>query len=302
MDHLRITSISQLHEILGFPKPSHPLISLVDTSHLEIPEEKIGTKVSYDLYMVTMKDKSCGVEYGRHSFDFDEGVLVFSAPGQVYETTQPIRAGEINGWMLFFHPDLIRPTHLGSHMEEYSFFNYDVFEALHLSEKEEKIVNEVVQNIHTEYQERIDKHSQRVIVSNLELLLNYSLRYYERQFHTRTNQNVGITASFEQQLRQYFADNLHIEQGLPAISHFSDKANLSQHYFSDLIKKETGRSPKDHINDFVIEKAKTLLLNSQASISEIAYDLGFNYPHYFTRLFKNKSGMSPVEYRQHHEA
>lgn len=302
MDHLRISSISQLHEILGFPKPSHPLISLIDTSLLEIPEGKIGTKVSYDLYMVTMKDKSCGVDYGRNSFDFNEGVLAFSGPGQVYETTQTVRAGEINGWMLFFHPDLIRPTHLGSHMEEYSFFNYDVFEALHLSEKEESIVNEVVQNIYREYQERIDKHSQRVIVSNLELLLNYSLRYYERQFHTRTNHSVGVVAGFEQQLRQYFSNSLHVEHGLPAISHFSDQANLSQHYFSDLIKKETGRSPKDHINDFVIEKAKTLLLNTEQSISEIAYDLGFNYPHYFTRLFKNKSGMSPVAYRQHHQA
>lgn len=298
MDQLRISSISQLHDILGFAKPSHPLISLVDVSQLVIREEEVGTRIIYDLYVITQKDKSCGVEYGRNSFDFDEGVMAFSAPGQVYEPTQAIGAGEITGWMLFFHPDLIMPTHLGSHMDEYSFFNYDVFEALHLSDQEEKIVNEVVQNIKMEYEQRIDNHSRRVIVSNLELLLNYCLRYYERQFNTRTNQSRGITGSFEQELKRYFQDNLHVEQGLPAISYFAEKVHLSQHYFSDLIKKETGRSPKDHINDFVIEKAKGFLVSTQRSVSEIAYDLGFNYPHYFTRLFKNKTGFSPIEYRQ----
>lgn len=298
MDHLRISSISQLHEILGFAKPSHPLISLVDVSQLVIREEEVGTRIIYDLYVITQKDKSCGVEYGRNSFDFDEGVMAFSAPGQVYEPTKAVRAGEITGWMLFFHPDLIHPTHLGSHMDEYSFFNYDVFEALHLSDQEEKIVNEVVQNIKMEYDQRIDNHSHRVIVSNLELLLNYCLRYYERQFNTRTSQSRGITATFDQELKRYFNTNLHTEQGLPAISYFAEKVHLSQHYFSDLVKKETGRSPKDHINDFVIEKAKGFLVSTQRSVSEIAYDLGFNYPHYFTRLFKNKTGFSPIEYRQ----
>ncbi|MDP5172177.1 MAG: helix-turn-helix transcriptional regulator [Bacteroidia bacterium] len=300
MDQLRISSISHLHEIIGFEKPRHPLISLIDVSELVVREEEVGTRILYDLYVITQKDKSCGVEYGRNSFDFDEGVMAFSAPGQIYEPTRAIHAGEIKGWMLFFHPDLIHATHLGSHMDEYSFFNYDVFEALHLSDQEEKIVNDVVQNIKLEYEQRIDNHSHRVIVSNLELLLNYCLRYYERQFNTRTSQSLGITASFEQELKRYFQDNLHVEQGLPAISYFAEKVHLSQHYFSDLIKKETGRSPKDHINDFVIEKAKNLLLSTPQSVSEIAYDLGFNYPHYFTRLFKNKTGLSPVEYRLQH--
>lgn len=295
---LRISSISQLHEILGFPKPKHPLISLIDVAELVVPEEEIGTRILYDLFVITLKDKSCGVEYGRKSFDFDEGVMAFSAPGQFYEPTRAIQAGEITGWMLFFHPDLILPTHLGSHMDDYSFFSYDVYEALHLSEDEEKIVHDVVTNIQSEYEQRIDNHSQRVIVSNLELLLNYSLRYYERQFNTRTSQSHGVAGRFEQELKAYFQNNLHIETGLPAISYFAEKVNLSQHYFSDLIKKETGRSPKDHINDFVIEKAKNLLLSTERSVSEIAYDLGFNYPHYFTRLFKNKTGHSPMEYRQ----
>lgn len=294
---VRISSISDLHQKLGLEKPVHPLISLVDVSRLSASEAEVGIKIQYDLYVITLKDKSCGGEYGRNSLDFDEGVMAFMAPGQTYVQTREFDQGEVSGWMLFFHPDLIRPSHLGQHMDEYSFFEYDVFEALHLSDAEEKIVNDVVANIKSEYEQRIDNHSQRVIVSNLELLLNYCLRYYERQFNTRTSQSQGITASFEHDLKVYFQQEKHLEDGLPAIAYFSDKANLSQHYFSDLIKKETGRSPKDHINDFVIERAKDLLLGTQKSISEIAYDLGFNYPHYFTRIFKSKTGHSPVEYR-----
>ena len=294
---IRVKSISQLHELLGFPKPVHPLISLVDASKLHISEGDVGTKIIYDFYMVSLKDKSCGVNYGRNSFDFEEGVMAFSAPGQTYTSTQEINKGDITGWMLYFHPDLIRHTNLGNQMDDYSFFNYDVWEALHLSAAEEQTVHNCVSNIKSEYEQRIDKHSQRVIVSNLELLLNYCLRFYERQFHTRSSQTKDIVAQFEQALKNYFKTEQHLLEGLPSIEYFAKKAHLSQHYFSDLMKKETGRSPKDHINDFVIEKAKNLLLGTEQSVSEIAYDLGFNYPHYFTRLFKAKTGQTPVEYR-----
>ena len=294
---LKIDSISQLHSLMGFPKPKHPLISLIDVSRLNVSEEEVGTKIIYGFYMISLKDKSCGVEYGRNSFDFEEGVMVFSAPGQTYTPTKPIHSGDIHGWMLYFHPDLIRNTHLGNHIDEYSFFNYDNYEALHLSENEEKIIEDSVQNIKSEYEQRIDNHSQRVIVSNLDLLLSYCLRFYERQFNTRTSQSKDIVSQFEKDLKNYFATNQNLESGLPGIQYFADKAYLSQHYFSDLIKKETGRTPKDHINDFVIEKAKNLLLGSEQSVSEIAYDLGFNYPHYFARLFKSKTGHTPVEYR-----
>lgn len=283
--------------MLGISKPKHPMISVVDTAALAVAEEEVNTKIIYDFYMISLKDKSCGVEYGRNSFDFDEGVMVFSAPGQVYTPTKAFNKGDINGWMLFFHPDLIRNTHLGSQMDDYSFFNYDVVEALHLSEDEEKTLNDSVANIQNEYQQRIDNHSQRVIVSNLELILNYCLRFYERQFNTRTNQSKDVIAQFERELKAYFKQEKHLESGLPNIKYFADHAHLSKHYFSDLIKKETGRKAKDHINDFVIEKAKNLLLGTEQSISEIAYDLGFNYPHYFTRLFKSKTGKTPVEYR-----
>ena len=295
---IRIHSISQLHALLGFEKPKHPLISIIDASRLEVSEEEVGAKIIHGFYMVSLKDKSCGLEYGRNSFDFEEGVMVFSAAGQTYTTTRPIQSGDIQGWMLYFHPDLVRNTHLGSQLDDYSFFNYDTYEALHLSEDEEKKVEDCVQNIKHEYQQRIDNHSQRVIVSNLELLLNYCLRFYERQFNTRSSQSKDIVSQFEKDLKTWFTSKQNLESGLPTIQYFAEKVHLSQHYFSDLLKKETGRTPKDHINDFVIEKAKNLLLASEDTVSKIAYDLGFNYPHYFTRLFKSKTGHTPVEYRR----
>jgi len=293
----KIKSISEMHNLLGIDKPKHPLISWVDASEMFIPDSELNTKFVNDYYMISLKDKGCGIEYGRNSFDFDEGVLIFSAPGQVYTPTRQVEKGDITGWMLFFHPDLIRNTHLHDMMDDYSYFNYEVYEALHLSEDEEQTINNCIETIKNEYNQRIDNHSQRVIISNLELLLNYSLRYYERQFNTRTNQSKDIVTEFERSLKSYFKNNQHLEHGIPSIQYFSEKSNLSQHYFSDLLKKETGRSPKDHINNYVIDTAKNLLLKSDQSVSEIAYDLGFNYPHYFTRLFKNKTGQTPVEFR-----
>lgn len=297
MSILNITSISELHALLGFPKPKHPLISLIDTAKTQITKNELNKKVVHNLYMISLKDKSCGVEYGRNSFDFNEGVMIFTAPGQTYTFTKEYRYGEIQGWMLYFHPDLLYNTSLGQTMDTYSFFNYDVIEALHLSEDEESTMNATVENIVSEYEQRIDNHSQKVIVSNLELLLSYALRYYERQFNTRTNRNKDIQSQFEIALKEYFQSEQHLINGLPDIQHFADLAHYSKHYFSDLIKKETGRTPKDHINAHVIEKAKQMLLGSEQSVSEIAYDLGFNYPHYFSRLFKKQTGESPSEFR-----
>lgn len=293
----RNTSLSELHQYCGFPKPKHPLISIVDTSQVEIPASDVGKKSTSDLYLISIKDKNCGVDYGRNSFDFNEGLMVFSAPGQVYTNRREVKKGDIKGWMLYFHPDLIRNTHLAEVIDQYSFFNYDVYEALHLSEEEEQTVNVCLANIKNEYEQRIDSHSQRVIVSNLELLLNYALRFYERQFNTRTQQGRDVVSQFERSLKAYYQGHKALELGVPSIQAFAEEANLSQHYFSDLIKKETGRAPKDHINEYIVEQAKNRLLGSEQSISEIAYDLGFNYPHYFTRLFKSKTGKTPVEYR-----
>ena len=294
---IKTASVSEMHRNMDLEPPKHPLITVIDTELISFSEEEIGSKLICDLYMVAIKDKSCGMEYGRNALDFSEGVMVFSAPGQVYTPSRAIELGEVKGWLLYFHPDLLHDTHLGNMIDQYSFFNYDVYEALHLSADEERIINDCVNNITHEYSQRIDAHSKRVIVSNLELLLTYSQRFYERQFHTRSHQSKGVVTQFERELKAYYRDSNALETGLPTIQHFAEKANLSQHYFSDLIKKETGRSPKDHINDFIVEKAKNMLLASENTVSEIAYDLGFNYPHYFTRLFKSRTGHTPVAYR-----
>ncbi|HAA12616.1 MAG TPA: AraC family transcriptional regulator [Cytophagales bacterium] len=293
----RFKTVSELHQQLQLPKPKHPLISIMDASDIFIDQEQVGKRYLYEFYMITLKDGSCGVEYGRNSLDFEEGVMAFSSPRQVFTNTAALSKGDLKGDILFFHPDLIRNTHLTEMMDTYSFFNYEVFEALHLSEEEEQRIRECLQNIKGEYEQRIDNHSHRVMVSNLELLLNYGLRFYERQFNPRPSHSKDVVTVFTKQLKAYFLQGQLADHGLPSVQYFSDHANLSQHYFSDLIKKETGRTPKDHINDYVVERAKDLLLGSEQSVSAIAYDLGFNYPHYFTRLFKSRTGKTPAEYR-----
>lgn len=295
---LRIKSISQLHELGGFEKPKHPLISIIDVSQWEITEDFVGRKMVSDLYTIGMKDKSCGMEYGRNHYDFDEGVLMFTGPNQVASVNKTQAINEVQGWMLFFHPDLIRTTPLGENIDDYTFFSYDVHEALHLSEKEERTLNDCVANIKEEYSERIDNHSQRVIVSSLELLLNYCARFYERQFNTREAKNKDIVTQVEGILKGYYKSGQLEEYGSPSLHFIADKVHLSPTYLSDLLKKETGRSAKDHINDFIVDKAKTLLLSTEDTVSEVAYTLGFNYPHYFSRLFKTKTGLTPHKFRE----
>ncbi|MCK8522958.1 helix-turn-helix domain-containing protein [Aquimarina sp. D1M17] len=295
---LRIRSISQLHEVCGFDKPTHPLISIVDVSQWEIGEEWIGVKTTHDLYSIALKDRGCGLQYGRNSYDFDEGVLIFTAPSQVVSLDKPQKLNEVQGWMLFFHPDLIRSTALGQRIDGYKFFSYDVHEALHLSDTEQNTITECINLIKNEIKERIDNHSQIVISSTLELLLNYSSRYYERQFNTRSAQNSDTISMFTAILKTYYKEGKLSTDGVPSIDYFAEKVHLSPNYLSDLLKKETGYSAKDHIHNFIVEKAKTLLWSTTDSISGVAYTLGFNYPHYFSRLFKSKTGMTPQEYRQ----
>ncbi|UBM60204.1 helix-turn-helix domain-containing protein [Marinilongibacter aquaticus] len=293
-----LQSVSQLHGMFGFDKPTHPLISVVDVAEWEIPEAYLNLKMVSNLYSIGMKDKNCGLQYGRNSYDFDEGVLFFSAPSQVHSITKPQKRNEVQGWTLFFHPDLIRHTALGKTIDKYKFFSYDVHEALHLSEAEQKTITDCVNLIKNEISERIDNHSQTVISTSLELLLNLSMRYYERQFNTRAAQNTDFVSQFQFLLKDYYESGKFSEKGSPSIEYFSEKIHLSANYLSDLLKKETGQNAKEQIQQFIIDKAKTLLLSESDSVSGIAYTLGFNYPHYFSRLFKNKTGMTPQEYRQ----
>ena len=291
-------SIAEIRAVFGLDKPTHPLITILDTEKLAYREETVGKRFSSDLYCIALKDSNCGIDYGRNSYDFDDGVLIFTTPKQVIKVKKTQEINQVKGWMLYFHPDLIRNTALGSKIDAYNFFNYEVHEALHLSENEQNTLNQIVQLIQDEIKERIDNHSQQVLVSNIELLLNYSKRFYQRQFNTRSANNIDIVSRVELLLKGYYSKNQLIEKGQPTIQYLADHCHLSASYLSDLLAKETGRSAKDHINDFLVDKAKHLLLSSTDSISGIAYTLGFNYPHYFGRLFKQKTGKTPQEYRQ----
>ena len=268
-------SIAEIRAVFGLDKPTHPLITILDTEKLAYGEETVGNRFSSDLFCIALKDSSCGIDYGRNSYDFDDGVLIFTAPKQVITVKKPQALKEVKGWMLYFHPDLIRNTTVSSKIDSYNFFNYEVNEALHLSENEQNTLNQIVQLIQDEIKERIDNHSQQVLVTNIELLLNYSKRFYERQFNTRAASNSDVVSIVEALLKNYYSENQLIEKGHPSIQYLADKCHLSASYLSDLLTKETGRSAKDHINDFLVDKAKHLLLCSTDSISGIAYTLGF---------------------------
>lgn len=294
----RSKSIAELLNSMGLGKPAHPLITVISNANLCLKEELIGMRFTSDMYCIALKDTGCGIDYGRNHYDFTDGVLIFTAPQQVFTVKKAQDLNESQGWMLYFHPDLIRNTSLGAEMDKYSFFNYEVNEALYLSEEEEKILKNILDMIESEINQRIDNHSQQVLVSNIELILNYSVRFYERQMNTRSAQNSDVVAKVERLLQNYYKDNNLIEVGQPSIQYLADNCYISASYLSDLLSKETGRSVKDHINDFLVEKAKHLLLSSNDTVSSIAYSLGFNYPHYFGRIFKQKTGLSPKDYRQ----
>lgn len=294
---INIKSISDINKFVHH-KTKHPLVTVIDFSKMdEFMEE--GTRISCDFYSIMFKNYCANnMRYGRQSYDFQEGSLICIAPKQVVTMDTEIEKKEdMMGWGLFFHPDLLRGTSLGAKMKEYTFFSYETSEALHLSEKEKEILYDCVQKIETELQENIDSHSQTLIVSNIELLLNYCSRYYGRQFITRKNSNSNTVSQVEKLLKEYFQSNELKEVGLPTVKYLSDNLHLSANYLSDLLKKETGMNAQDHIHYYLIEEAKNILLNTDNSISEIAHSLGFEYPQYFSKLFKQKTGQSPLEYR-----
>ena len=296
-DFFHVESIAQVHQMFGLAKPLHPLITVIrEWPEIDFDFSKI--KITSDLFVIGMKGNVRGTfKYGRNSYDFEEGTLAFLAPQQVAKFDNQDAELDRYGWNIFFHPDLIRRSKLGKVIKEYSFFDYDVNEALHVSDKEKQILAELVQRIEIELDQNIDKHSQDLIIVNLESIMKYCRRYYDRQFYTRTNHNKDYVVRFEQYLETYFAAEDLSSKGLPSLSQCGEALNLSGSYLSDLLKLETGRSAKDHIHTFVIEQAKNLLLNKPSSISQVAYDLGFEYSQHFSKLFKTKTGMSPSEYR-----
>ncbi len=296
---ITISSITQLHEVLGLKKTKHPLVSVFQHKDMDMNSIPLGYRYSLDLYHVIFKRGHSGsLLYGRNSYDFQDGTIVFMGPGQVVTFDAGDVSDEARGWSLVFHPDLIRKSDLGRNINNYSFFSYNVHEALHVSDEEKQNIDDLVNKIEKEYCQNIDKYSQNLIVSNIQLLLDYCMRYYDRQFYIRTNLNKDIVSQFENIISTYFASNKPFEQGLLTVAYLGKKLNLSPKYLSDMIKKETGKSTQEHIHYYLVESAKTKLLGTTEAVSQIAYSLGFEYPQHFTKLFKLKTGVSPVEYRR----
>jgi len=273
----------------------HPLVSVVDLSKAS-PRQ--GSQMYFGFYTIFLKDVKCGdLVYGRHTYDYQEGTLVFLSPGQVAGMNSNGETYQPKGYALVFHPDLIHGTTLGRHILAYTFFGYQSNEALHLSERERNIVLDSFSKISYELERAIDKHSKKLIVSNIELFLNYCTRFYERQFITRENAHQGILEKFENLLNEYFQSEKPQTSGLPSVAYCASELNLSSNYFGDLIKKETGKTAQEYIQTKVIDVAKERIFDQSKSVSQIAYDLGFKYPQHFTRLFKQRVGYSPNDYR-----
>ena len=296
---IRLESISQLNALFQQAAPKHPLISVVDFSKMEKHEKVDVIKLTCGFYSIMFKNHCANkIRYGKKYYDFQEGTLICIAPNQIITIENDDRStNDLVGWGLFFQPDLIRGTSLGKKMIDYTFFSYEVNEALHLSDKEKQTLLDCVNKLENELTENIDQHSQTLILSNIELLLNYCARYYDRQFITRKKANTDVLIKFENSISSYFNEKELQKNGLPSVKYFADLLYLSPNYLSDLLKKETGKNAQELIHYYLIEEAKNNLLNTNDSVNELAYKLGFEYPQYFSKLFKSKTGKTPIEYR-----
>lgn len=295
---IRIDSIDEYNKLMGF-ETMHPLVAVVDSkkaAHHTSPDE---VAYSYGVYSLFLKQTYCGdITYGRMPYDYQEGTVTSWAPGQVIHVKhKPDYKPNYLG--LLFHPDLIKGTSLGQNIKQYSFFSYSSREALHLSEQERRIYCDCLDKIRIEIERPIDNHSQKLICRNIELLLDYCMRFYERQFITRKSANLDVLTKFEDELDKYFDGTTPIVNGLPSVKYFAERCFLSPNYFGDLIKKETGRTPQEYIQSKVISLAKDELASTSHSISEIGFRLGFQYSQHFNRYFKRSTGLTPSEYRKH---
>lgn len=291
---IKIESVAQFNTERG-QKTLHPLVSVLDQSKSQALHGALNIS---ELYIIFLKDLKCEeLRYGRSHYDYEDGTLLFIAPGQVFGFDEQGKTIQPSGWVLVFHPDLIRGTSLGKHIKDYNFFSYDVNEALHLSDKERQIVLECFNKIRYELEHAIDRHSKTLIASNIELFFNYCVRFYDRQFITRDNIHKDLLTRFEALLNDYFQSEKPQTIGLPSVAYCAGQLNLSAKYFGDVVKKETGISAQEYIQGRLIELAKEKVLDLSKSISCIAFELGFKYPQHFTRLFKQQVGLAPNEYR-----
>lgn len=296
---VRFETISEYNDFNN-TETLHPLISVIDFSKAK--ERSWGgeksVRIYYGFYCIFLKDIKCGdLRYGCNYYDYQEGTLVFVAPGQIMEVETDGKVYQPKGHAVVFHPDLIHGTSLSKSLNDYNFFSYNTNEALHLSERERQIVLDCFSKIHLELQLGVDKHSKKLIASNIELFLNYCERFYDRQFITRESVNKGILERFEEVLNAYFTSDKPNTFGLPSVAYCADELHLSANYFGDLIKKETGKSAQEYIQNKIIDVAKNQILGNNKTVNEIAYELGFKYPQHFSRLFKQRVGYTPNEYR-----
>jgi YesN/AraC family two-component response regulator len=292
-----VKSISEIHQLFELAKPKHPLVSVFRHADLVVPDSFIEQSFTTDLYMIGLKERQeAVVNYGRETYDFQEGTITFLSPNQVFSFNSADFTKCKEEWTLVFHPDFISKTNLGNEIDNCHFFSYETNEALHVSEDEKLALNDLILKIEKEYYQQIDKHTQEIICVNIETVLKYCQRFYARQFITRKLSNNRHLAKFESYLKKHFSQTL-IEKGLPTVKQCGEALNLSPHYLSDLLKEETGKNAKEHIDLFVIKKAKVQLQNQEFSISQVAFEMGFGYPNHFSKFFKSKTGLSPSEFR-----
>jgi AraC family transcriptional activator of pobA len=295
-----INSISEKHRLVSLPEPLHPLVSVVRIADMRFTDSITWEHFSLNFYCISLKKNISGKsKYGQQYYDYDKGVMTFVAPKQILSLpgTQTDSLNPASGYALLLHPDFLYRHPLAAKIKTYGFFSYTVNEALHLSEKEENNILEIFQKIEQEYQ-HIDKHTQDIILSQIDLLLNYSNRFYERQFITRKAVNHDLLSQMEQLLNEHFNQETIVQTGLPTVEFIAEKLNLTPHYLSDMLRSLTGQSAQQHIHEKLIEKAKEYLSITNLSVAEIAYSLGFEYPQSFNKLFKKKMNISPLEFRQ----
>lgn len=299
----RVKTIAEFHKLRGLPKPEYPLISVINLESIKRMPDIESVSLIYDFYFIALK-RNCNSKfrYGQQEYDFDEGIMSFLAPGQVFgiepREDGSLRPSKLSGWLLFIHPDFLWKTPLAKTIKRYEYFNYSVNEALFLSEKEEITITGIMQNIQQEYHSNIDKFSRDIIISQIQTLLNYSERFYHRQFITRKITNHQILDRLERILVDYFDSDDPETQGLPTVQYIAGMLHVSPNYLSGLLKTLTGQSTQQHIHNKLIEKAKEKLSTTDLSVSEIAFELGFEHSQSFSKLFKRKTSFSPLEFRQ----
>lgn len=295
---VKVSSISTLHQLMGLKRPSNPLISVFNFDEVKLAPETILSAVATDFYVVALKKDCAGgkCRYGQQYYDFDEGIMYFIAPHQVLQFEDVLLNG-VRGFVLVFHPDFLQSYPLASKIKDYGYFSYKSNEALHLSEKEEKSVMDIIENVSRETDANMDAFTQDLLVSNIDLLLKYCDRFYNRQFLTRKKANTDLLTKFEALLDDYFKNEQMLEKGIPTVQYVAGALHLSSNYLSDMLRVQTGQTTQQHIQNRVIEKAKEMLSTTEMSVSEIAHYLGFGHPQSFHRLFKSRTSVSPLEFR-----